>query len=157
MKEIFFEINSSEEIWTLIDKNFNHIFIHRFTPHEAIEWWKTNITMKDNEVYQNLEVRNMQFDISTDLNGLQRIINLHTNHLRIYQFDRPIPNTLSFEHLPSYNRDKILKQNGLKHTYFCDFEFITVSSSDENFINTIKENQVFKERIEERKSRLGDL
>ncbi len=151
MKEIVFEIHSNEEIWTLIDKNFNHIFIHKFMPNEAIEWWKTDIRMKNGETYGNLKVRNMQFDILTDLNGLKRILDMNTYHLSIYQFDKPVPDTLSLEYLPESNREKILQQNGLKHCYNCDFEFMTIASSSEKFIKDIEDNELFKERIDERK------
>lgn len=151
MEEIIVDINSNEEIWTLIDKNYNHIFIHKFTPNEMIEWWKTDIRMKNNEIFEKLEVRNMKFDILTDLNGLKKILDLNTNHLRIYQFEKPISNTLSIEYLTQNNLEQILQQNGLKHFYFCDFEFLTISSSSEKFIKDIEDNELFKERIEERK------
>lgn len=152
MKEIVFEINSNAEIWSLIDKNFDHVFIHKFMPNQAIAWWKTDIKMKNGEFYENLNVRNMEFDILTDLNGLQKILALNSYHLRIYQFDKPVPDTLSIEHLPPNNLEQILLQNGLKHTYFCDFEFLTISSSDEKFIECIENNPLFRERIEERRN-----
>lgn len=151
MKELVFEINSNEEIWELIDKNFDHIFIHKFMPNQAIEWWSTDIKMKNGDTFENLAVRNMEFDISTDLAGLRKILTLNNYQLRIYQFDKAIPHTLSLEHLPEYNREKILQQNGLKHTYFCDFEFLTISSTEEKFIEEIENNPIFRERIEERK------
>lgn len=157
MKEIIFDINSNQEIWSLIDKNYNHIFIHKFMPNETIEWWQTDIKMKNNETYEKLAVRNMKFDILTDLNGLKKILDLNTHYLRIYQFDKPIPDTLSIEHLPSNNRDRILQQNGLKHFYSCDFEFLTISSSSEQFIQDIEANELFKERIEERKKHNSSL
>lgn len=153
MKELMFEINSNEEIWELIDKNFNHIFIHKFMPNQAIEWWSTDLKMKNNETFENLSVRNMEFDISTDLGGLEKILTLNTYQLRIYQFDKPIPHTLSLEHLPENNRGKILQQNGLKQTYFCDFEFLTISSVNDKFIEGIENNPIFRDRIEERKNK----
>ena len=155
MKEITFDINSNQEIWSLIDKDYNHIFIHKFMPNETIEWWKTDIKMKNNETYEKLEVRNMEFDILTDLNGLKKILDLNTNQLRIYQFDKPVPNTLSIEYLPQNNRERILQQNGLKIFYFCDFEFLTISSFDEKFIKDIEDNELFKVRIEERKNKIN--
>ncbi|RZJ98798.1 MAG: hypothetical protein EOO46_24100 [Flavobacterium sp.] len=156
MKEITFEINSNEELWSLIDKNLNHILVHKFTPNLAIEWWATDIKMKDGELFKGLKVRNMEFDITTDLIGLKKLIELNTHQLRIYQFDKPIPGTLSLEHLPENNRDKILAQNGLKHIFFCNFEFLTVASLSDEFIAEIKNNEVFKDRIEERKKNLSE-
>lgn len=152
MKEITFEINSNEELWSLIDQDFNHILIHKFMPNEAIEWWKTTIKLKNNDTYENLQVRNMQFDILTDLKGLKRVLDLNTLHLSIYQFNKPIANTLAIEYLPAQNLEKILLQNGLMHQYNCDYEFLTISSSSEKFIKDIENNPLFKQRIAERKS-----
>jgi len=83
----------------------------------------------------------MQFDIQTDLTGLEKVLQLKTRQLRIYQFDRPVPDTLCIEWLPDESIDKILKSNGLKHKYWIDFEFVTVCSFDEIFIETIIENK----------------
>ena len=151
MKNLCFEINSNEEIWSLIDKNLNNIFIHKFMPNERIGWWKTNLKMPNNILFENLEVRNMEFDIRTDLNGLKEILEINTNQLRIYQFEKPLPETLVLEFLPESNRQNILLQNGLKHFFFCDFEFLTIESVDSEFINEIEKNETFTERITERK------
>lgn len=73
MKEITLRTNSNDEIWSLIDKNLDHILIHKFMPCEAIAWWKTDIKMKNDEFFEQLQVRNMTFDIQTDLDGLKKI------------------------------------------------------------------------------------
>ncbi|MHC8949735.1 hypothetical protein [Sphingobacterium hungaricum] len=147
MQEIVFEINSDEEIWSLIDKDFDHLYIHKFTPNQAIEWWKTDIRMKNADLYKDLQVRNMEFDVSTNLVGLKKLMELNTYNLTVYQFDRPIPHTLSIEFLPEEQRDKILQQNGLKHFYFLNYEFITIGSYSEKFIDAINANEVFRDRI----------
>ena len=95
----------------------------------------------------------MEMDVQTDLNGLKEILEMNTNHLRIYQFDKPISDTLEIQKLPENNRNLILKQNGLKHFFFVDFEFITISSFESEFINGIKLNPKFEKRIEERKQK----
>lgn len=82
----------------------------------------------------------MVFDVLTDLNGLKNILEQNTNQLRIYQFDKPVANTLSIDFLPEKNREQILLQNGLKHFYFCNFEFLTKASADKQFINDIENN-----------------
>ncbi|MBW8360611.1 MAG: hypothetical protein K0M56_00325 [Kaistella sp.] len=147
MKKLFFEIQSNHEIWSLIDKRYDHILIHKFRPNEAVAWWETDIKMKNGEAFEHLQVRNMEFDVSTDLKGLKRILELNTLHLCIYQFNRPIPNTLSLEYLSSEHLEKILEQNGLQHIYFCKFEFLTLASSDEKFLSTIENSEPFKEKI----------
>ena len=152
MNELTFEINSNEEIWELFDKKVDSIFIHRFIPNETLEWWKTDFKTSYGKEFKNLSVRLMEMDVQTDLNGLKKILELNTRQLRIYQFDKPVPDTLYFERLPESNRNQILKQNGLKHFFFVNFEFITVGSFDSEFINNIETNPTFEKRFLERKT-----
>ena len=156
MTELTFEINSNEEIWGLLDKKLNSIFIHKFLPNEIIEWWQTDLKTQSGIELKNLNVRQMEMDVQTDLNGLKEILELNTNQLRIYQFDKPISDTLEIQRLPENNRDLILKQNGLKHFFFIDFEFITIGSFEPEFINGIELNPKFEERIAERKQKLSE-
>ena len=151
MKNLCFEINSNEEIWSLIDKNIDNIFIHKFMPNERISWWKTSLKMPNDIVFENLQVRSMEFDLQTNLDGLKQIIEMNTNQLRIYQFKKPLPDNLVLEYLPENNREKILIQNGLKHFFFCDFEFISIESCDLNFLEKIENNPSFRQRIIDRK------
>lgn len=67
----------------------------------------------------------------------------------MYQFEKPISDSLIIEYLPEKARYSILKQNGLKHFFFIDFEFITISSFDADFIKKIETNPIFKDRIPE--------
>lgn len=67
MKTVTFEINSSIEIWELLDKKLNFIFIHKFLPNEVIEWWKTDLKTKSGIEFKNLSVRQMEMDVQTDL------------------------------------------------------------------------------------------
>ncbi|MVO08144.1 hypothetical protein GOQ30_03065 [Flavobacterium sp. TP390] len=151
MNELTFEINSNEEIWDLLDKDFNAIFIHKFVPNEAIEWWKTDFKTQNGTEFKNLSVRQMEMDVQTDLNGLKRIIELNTRQLRIYQFEKSISNTLEIERLPEKNRNQILKENGLKHFFFVNFELITIRSFESEFIKGIEQNPKFVKRITKRK------
>ncbi len=147
MTSITIEINSNDEIWQLFDKGLNTIFVHKFNPHEAIEWWQTNLKTKNGIEFKNLFVKQMSMDIMTDLDGLKEIVALNTNQLRIYQFEKPVSNSLDIERLPEASRNAILKQNGLHHTFFIDFEFITIASFEPKFINAIALNPNFAERI----------
>ena len=141
-----FEINSNGEIWELFDKKLNSIFIHKFVPNEIIEWWKTDLITQSGTEFKNLSVRQMEMDIQTDLNGLKKILELNTNQLRIYQFEKPISDTLEIGSLPEKNRNQILK-----HFFFVDFEFITIGSFESEFISGIESNPKFERRIMERK------
>ncbi len=152
MNSLCFEIQSNEEIWYLIDKNIDHVFVHKFIPNGSTSWWKTNLKMPNDERLDNIEVRNMAFDIQTNLEGLKKILEFNTHQLRIYQFEKPVPDTLNLDYLTDQNREKILLQNGLKHIYFCDFEFITIESNDTEFLKSIENSETFKDRIAERKN-----
>ncbi len=156
MKELTFEINSNKEIWELIDKELNTIFIHKFVPNEVIEWWKTDLKTQSGTELKNLSVRQMEMDVQTDLNGLKKILELNTRQLRIYQFDKPISDTLEIDRLPEKNRNLILKQNGLKHFFFVNFEFITIGSFESEFISRIELNPKFEKQITERKQKLAE-
>ena len=143
MKELTFEINSNSEIWELFDKDVNSIFIHKFLPNEVIEWWKTDLKTQSGIEFKNLSVRQMEMDIQTDLNGLKKVLELNTNQLRIYQFEKQISDTLEIDRLQENKRIEILKKNGLKHFFFIDFEFITIGSFDFEFLKEIESNSKF--------------
>lgn len=156
MNELTFEINSNDEIWELFDKEVNSIFIHKFIPNEAIEWWKTDFKTENGTEFKNLSVRQMEMDVQTDLNGLKKILELNTRQLRIYQFEKPIPDTLEIDRLSENNRNQILNQNGLKHFFFVNFEFITIGSFESEFINRIESHPKFEKRISERKRMINE-
>ena len=151
MNELTIEINSNEEIWALFDKKVDSIFIHRFIPNETLEWWKTDFKTGYEREFKNLSVRLMEMDVQTDLNGLKKILEMNTRQLRIYQFDKPIPDTLEIGSLPEKNRNQILKQNGLKHFFFVNFEFITIGSFDSEFLRNIETDPTFEKRIIDKK------
>ena len=140
MFEITIEINSNDDIWQIIDKEIDSIFIHKFNSNNAIEWWKTDLKPKKGNTIKNLSVRQMFCDIQTDLIGLKQILNLNCNQLRIYQFEKNIPDLLIIENLPEKSQFDILKQNGLRHFFFLDFEFLTIRSFDVDFINSISKD-----------------
>lgn len=147
MEEITFEIESNEEIWELVDKEVTTIFIPKFNPNQAIEWWKTDLKIKDGRLLKNLSVRQMQLDIETDLPGLKQFIEMNTPSLSIYQFEKKIADTFDLDRLPEKNKEQILKQNGLRHIFWVNFEFLTVRSFDSGFIHSIKKNPRFEKRI----------
>ena len=109
MKEITIEIESQDELWSLFDKMYDYILIHKFNPNENIEWWKSDIKVNQDFDLKNVSVRNMKFDLQTDLDGLKQILKLQARQECIYQFDRPVPDTLCIEMLPEESLDNILK------------------------------------------------
>ena len=148
MHSIRFTLNSIHEIWKLVDKEAEHILISKFQPHGTIEWWESTVKVNSKLTLENLKVRNMQFDIQTNLLGLQQIIEHEWNFLDIYQFNKPVPDTLSINHLPEGHLEQILINNGLQHLFQVDFESIVISSIDEEFIRKIAENSEFSGRVQ---------
>ena len=153
MESITFEIDSNSELKELFDSSVPHIFIHKFTPNETLQWWETNIQTQQNQTFKNLQVRGMEFDIQTNLDHLNKIIDLNTQQLRIYQFDKPIPDTLDLDRLPENDRLKILEKNGLQHLFWVDFERLFIYSNQKEFLNSIANKSPYKERIAELKNK----
>jgi len=140
-------LDSNTEIWDIIDKIVDHILVHQFDPHSSIEWWNSSVKVKSDLTLENIKVRSMQFDIQTNVNGLKQILDLNTAYLNIYQFSKPIPDTLEIEWLPPNNTENILLQNGLVHIFWIEFEYVTIKSIRPDFIKSIKENHLFSDRI----------
>ena len=111
--------------------------MHQFNPHEAVTWWQTDLKMSHDLTLNGAWVRNMHFDLKTDFLGLKELIKLNSRQLRIYQFEKEIPETLVIEHLPENAKTSILQNNGLKHIYWINFEFLTISSFDPDFISSV--------------------
>lgn len=147
MYNIRFEIDSNTEILKLLDESLNHIFIPDFCPRHVIDWWETNLMTPQKVELKNLSVRMLTADVQTNLNGIEQIINLNTQHLSIYQFERQISDTLQIDRLPDNSKEQILKQNGLKHIFLINYEMLIVSSYDEQFIESIINKPGMQDRI----------
>lgn len=131
---------SNEKLCEIFDQKFPFILIERFEPNSVSKWWETDLKFLGNQ-FKNLSIRHMIFDIQTDLEGLKKIVELNTIYLSIYQFDKSVPETLVPRFLPDKNKERILKQNGLKHHYWFNFEFLTITSFEEEFLTEIKMNE----------------
>jgi hypothetical protein len=147
MEYLRLEINSNEDVWELSDKSLEHNLILNFRPHERIEWWNTDLKSNDGKLLKNLNVRDLQFDLQTNQEGVKEILDLNTDQFDIYQFDKPIADSLRILDLPENSRNEILKQNGLKHIFDCKFEVLEIRSFDVDFISKIRDNPKFKNCI----------
>lgn len=148
MEFIRFTLDSNNEIWDFIDNSAEYILIHDFYPHDTIEWWESTIKISPNIILENIKVRNLRFDIQTNITGLKQIIDLNNNFIEIYQFTKPIPNAFEINRLPKNNAEKILVENGLQYIIDIQFESITVSSIHPEFIKNIAKNPLFADRIQ---------
>ncbi len=138
MESISFQVESNEELWEIVDKSVPYIFLHRFNPHQSIEWFNGSVSVESNEIVKNGLIRNMQFDLQTDLSTLQQILQMNHYYLSIYQFNKPIPGTLVIENLPEENNNSILQQNGLEHIIWIEYEWVRVSSFNSAYLSRLK-------------------
>ncbi|MDF3025813.1 MAG: hypothetical protein K0S23_120 [Fluviicola sp.] len=148
METIRFTIDTNLEIWEFIDKTVDHILIRSFQAHNILEWWESTVKLSPTNTLKNVKVRNMQFDIQTNISGLRQILEQESNSLDIYQFNKAISDTLVIEALPDNDAERILIQNGLQHIISVNFESITVLSIRPDFIKGIAENSTFATRIQ---------
>jgi hypothetical protein len=147
MESISFTLDANKEIWEFLDKTVDHVLVHNFHADNYVKWWTSTIKINQQITLDNMQVRNMRFDIQTNVIGLKQILDIESNFLDIYQFTKPIADTLTLDTLPKENAINILKQNGLQHIISVEFELITVKSFSSDFINSIRDNPLFSDRI----------
>jgi hypothetical protein len=139
-------LNTNEAVFKLINKNFNHFLIHQFNPTYTSEFTKASIKSKGINL-TDITVRKMSFDVLCDLKTIKEISLLNTKYLNIYQFNKPISDSLLIENLKPEIVDRVLKQNGLQHKYFLNHEFLSIYSFDEEYIHNIEQHPDWKSSI----------
>ena len=139
-------LDNNEAVYQLINKNFNHFLIHQFQPTYSSEWVKSTITNKIISL-ENITTRKMSFDILCDLKKVKEISLLNTKYLNIYQFKKPVPDSLLIDNLKAEMIDNVLQQNGLQHKYFINNEYLTVYSFNKEFIQIIEDDPVWRNFI----------
>ncbi len=147
MEQVIFRNLDNSEVWEIIDKNAEHILIHQFNPHQIIEWWNASISIKKNLELKNVLVRQMQFDLLTNLSGLKSILDENFLFLDIYQFNKHVADTLEINRLPESSKENILIQNGLEYIIRIQLEDTIIESYNEDFIAKIRENPLINDRI----------
>ncbi len=103
----------------LLSPAFPYVWLRKHMPHPAIQWWATQVPLSTAGAMTHLKVRELTYDLQMD-------IQLFFGHLRefipygveLYQFDRPIPDTLTLSHVPDNQKTKILLNNGAQAAFF---------------------------------------
>lgn len=147
MQSVIFTIDSNKDILEFIDKSVKHIFIPDYRAQNTLKWWESTVKVSFGAVLENISVRQMQFDIQTDLDGLKQILNFENNFLDIYQFSKAVPDSLVIDSLPENNRDNILRQNGLEYIIGIEHEFVCIQSIHPQFIQNLRTHPKFGERV----------
>ncbi len=140
MRTIIFKDLDDKDILDIVDPAIPYILIPNFRPHSAREWWTTDIQLDSKEYLKNVDVRDLIVDLMTDKNTIEKIFKRgQFNQLALFQFNKRISNTLKIDELPSGTADSILIQNGLVNKIWINYEFVELSSTDNNYLETIKE------------------
>lgn len=130
-------LDSNDTFLKVIDQNFNHFFAHKFNPNATIEWFSGDLKTKSGSL-KNTDFRNMTFDVRTDFEGVKELLNFSPYGMNLYQFNKPLSGSLVLESLNESSINKVLQQNGLQHTYSLAYEFLSISSFDEAYIESIR-------------------
>lgn len=149
MHHITLEIESNKQLSDIMGNMPGHYLVPNFTPHQAIGWAKADISI-NGFTLANADMRNMTFDLRTNRDGLEKVLNHRTQQFVIYSFSKPVPDTLVIDYLPEHGRENILKQNGLLHVFDVSFEFLTISSFDEGFLLWIRQHPEYSRLIIEK-------
>ena len=147
MEYLRLEIDSNDDVWELVDKSIQFNLVHHFNPHEIIEWWQTDIKAKNGSVLKDLVVRDLRFDLLTNIPGLKDILDLNTQQFDIFQFSRTVSDTLRIQDLPESSKYNILQDNGLVNAFECRFEVLEISTTNAELVSRICEHDKFGKRI----------
>lgn len=140
MKTIVFKNLDDEQLLDIIDPAVPFLLLPNFRPHSAREWWTTDMHLNSTEKLENIEVRDLTADIMTDKKTVERILrNGRITQFSIWQFNKRIPPTLKVDELAKDTADAILIQNGFVSRIWINYEFVELSSVDENYIERMKE------------------
>ncbi|MGQ2984054.1 hypothetical protein [Flavobacterium sp.] len=150
MYNLTLEIGSNKQLLDIIGNSPDYFLLHKHMPQPALRWEKADIHI-NGLVLDNVDIRCLQFDVKTNFQELNRIIRHSIYNISIYQFEKPIADTLVIEYLPENAKEHILRKNGLKHIFSLEYEFLTVSSFDESFIDNIRMHHVYSKSIIEKK------
>jgi hypothetical protein len=140
MKTIIFKDLDDKDILDIIDPGIPFIFIPNFRPHPHREWWTTDIKMDPKDKLENVEVRDFTVDLMTDKKTIEKVFQRgQFNQLTLFQFTKRVPQTLKVDELPPATMESILIQNGLVNRIWINYEFVELSSINNNYLEVIKE------------------
>lgn len=145
MRTIIFKDLDDKDILDIVDPAIPYILIPNFRPHSNREWRTTDIQLDSKEKLENVDIRDLTVDLMTNKNTIEKIFKRgQFNQLTLLQFNKRVPQTLKIDELPSGTVDSILIQNGLVNRIWINFEFVELSSTDNNYLETIKEKYKIK-------------
>lgn len=140
MEYLYIEIDNNLDLLPLIQNKGSFFLIHQFNPHQIIEWWETDLNLRNKISVNNVKVRSFSFDILVGYDDLGKILKTNQNQIEIYEFLKTPSDTLTIEDLPKDSKMKILKENGLLNYYFIRFEELTIGSFDTKYILQLKKS-----------------
>ena len=140
MRTIIFKDLTDDHILDMIDSSIPFILVPGFRPNSARDWWQTDIYLDSVEKLEKIEIRDLTVDLLTDKKTIEKLLKTGKfNQLAVWQFNKRVPSTLKVNELPAETADNILIQNGLVNRIWINYEFVELSSVDEEYLERIRE------------------
>jgi hypothetical protein len=149
MKSIVFKDLTNDQIVDILDPAIPNILIPGFRPHKNRRWQLTDIDLGLDDGLKRVNARDLTVDLMTDKRTAEQILkNGYFNQLSLFQFTKPIPDTLKVSELPVATMDEILIHNGLINRVWVNYEFVEFSSKDDDYFEMIKVMYIAKAILE---------
>ena len=144
--QLFLNLDTEEILEHLLDKRYNHLYVLNFKPDYSRNWVKGTIVIPDGLNLVNITIRDLSFDLKTNLIDLKKLIEIY-GFMDIYQFNKPISDNLLIKIIPDESKEKILRQNGLEHIIEIDKEDTIVRSFDKGYIDGLRQNNILSKKL----------
>lgn len=103
----------------LLNPNVPYIWVRNHMPNPTVKWWITHLPISTSDTVMQMKVRNLRYDLQMEtqqfLDNLKEFVPFG---IEIYQFDRPVPDTLTLNQIPEDKRTKVLLNNGGQSAFF---------------------------------------
>lgn len=102
----------------LFDPNVPYIWVRDHMPNPTVEWWKTSLPISMSDAIRPVVVRSLIYDLQMETQQfLENLKEFIPFGIEAYQFNRPVPNTLTLNQIPVEKRTHILLNNGAQSAF----------------------------------------
>lgn len=103
----------------LFDPKVPYIWVRNHMPNPTIEWWKTLLPISMSDATRPVMVRSLIYDLQMETKQfLENLKEFIPFGIEAYQFNCPVPNTLTLNQIPVEKRTPILLNNGAQSSFF---------------------------------------
>lgn len=98
----------------VLDPAVPYVWVHRHAPHDTIEWRRAHIALSAPGPLQDVEVRQLEFDLQLPTAQFLELLPEFACHgLVLFQMIRRVPDTLTLHGISDAAVNRVLIQNGL--------------------------------------------